>query len=961
MQPTTVEYMADIHNGFALCKLRQVYNINIDDIDEASYQFPVDYNSAFCDLIIKTPRNEIKGIVREKSEAKEIYNQAKRTGLSAYLAEETDDDRDIYKLSMCNMIKGDTIVVEYTYVTELEYDNGQNIFYVPSFISQRYGGKFIPSPTHNISMEILLNNNPTSLQCSVPDVCISVDDNRLVLKYSFDQPLDKDIEIKFANDFEEKAYKFEYDGYDIAIMQFIPSKTNNLNSPTKDIVFVLDCSGSMNGDRINNAKKAIIHCLNKLKNQNYQFNILKYGSKTELYSSHMLSTTGEEITKAIEYCQNINANMGGTETLKALQYCLSLSKSAILITDGDTSDNNALHSLCKKFDCLSILGIGSGINRGNIVDMAKRGSGIARFCQNSGNIIKNIETIFKSMTYSFIRNYSVRWEGDASNSLSSSDPIIYENHNTVYSINWNKNKGENIFIDGSDITFRMTDSNTDIDQKYLGALAAKRIIQCNTIGGLFTKEKLVDLAVRFNIITQHTSMIAVDKDSDHINDSLHNIPKNNDSDNLKESIHPSLACLFLPKFDKDSDQDLYNSITSDPNDTTTFDPTFNMVHNKNNNVCASSQDKSTDYLFDYFMNESKFNEQVTSDTATNTIGSSLKNATHDIRGNIPNPVSMQSLMYEDASVNPNLKYLKSGTTGHSIKQLFAPTGAISYGPNVKMPVQQVYNINLPGPAGGHTHLNKIYENILPRTTTRETTVEIPHNNFITPVEQLQGGNNYQDIARTTIKETTCSIPWNTHVTSINQQQRSSNPFDSIRTTMKEVTVQTPANNVNTHIFTKKDYYIHSIPQRPCETKQNVVPDRNTENLCNMVEKMSYRIKNDHIQTSDAEYLYNILENISDETVTIIKNQNIDKIFNHFDFQVGLFKKSVWEDMVGMDKINEFVTIKNDRYALTVLILYFSHKIWLCNNFEKYFSNAMCNKIFSELINNKKYNLTKFFR
>lgn len=45
--------------------------------------------------------------------------------------------------------------------------------------------------------------------------------------------------------------------------------------------------------------------------------------------------------------------------------------------------------------------------------------------------------------------------------------------------------------------------------------------------------------------------------------------------------------------------------------------------------------------------------------------------------------------------------------------LYAPTGAVSYIPNTQMPIQQVYNINLPGPTGGHVRMNKIYENILP--------------------------------------------------------------------------------------------------------------------------------------------------------------------------------------------------------------------------------------------------------
>ena len=49
----------------------------------------------------------------------------------------------------------------------------------------------------------------------------------------------------------------------------------------------------------------------------------------------------------------------------------------------------------------------------------------------------------------------------------------------------------------------------------------------------------------------------------------------------------------------------------------------------------------------------------------------------------------------------------------AFQHLFAPTSAVSYGPNVKIPMQQVYNINLPGPTGGHVEMSKIYENVLP--------------------------------------------------------------------------------------------------------------------------------------------------------------------------------------------------------------------------------------------------------
>ena len=114
IQPTSAEYHADVHDRFALCKLKQTFMIlSTEDIAEATYQFPVDYNSAFYELIVTTPREKIIGIVKEKNEARNIYETAKKEGRQAFLTEESATDRDIYKLSMGNLLQGDQIVVEY--------------------------------------------------------------------------------------------------------------------------------------------------------------------------------------------------------------------------------------------------------------------------------------------------------------------------------------------------------------------------------------------------------------------------------------------------------------------------------------------------------------------------------------------------------------------------------------------------------------------------------------------------------------------------------------------------------------------------------------------------------------------------------------------------------------------------------------------------------------------------------
>ena len=62
---------------------------------------------------------------------------------------------------------------------------------------------------------------------------------------------------------------------------------------------------------------------------------------------------------------------------------------------------------------------------------------------------------------------------------------------------------------------------------------------------------------------------------------------------------------------------------------------------------------------------------------------------------------------------PTINLAGKRFSADSYPLLFSPTSAVSWGPNVKMPVQQVYNINLPGPTGGHVEMRRIWENILP--------------------------------------------------------------------------------------------------------------------------------------------------------------------------------------------------------------------------------------------------------
>ena len=515
IQPSNVEYNVNINDRFAVCQLKQKFHITTDRVTEASYQFPVDYNAAFCDLLIKTPREEIKGVINEKAVAKKMYDQAKSSGRQAFLAEESKDDRDIYKLSMCNLLKGDDVTITYTYVTEVAFNNNRNIFYIPSFISPRYGGEVIVAGEHAVKSVITINNRSLkNLSCTSPNISVDFNDGFVCLTYQSDKPLDTDVEITYDATYENKAYKFTVDEYTMAMAQIVPTFSPIDKAVSQNVMFVLDRSYSMQGEnRILNSRTAIIHCLKKMlaesetKGKSYHFNILSFGSNYNFYKPEMIEINSTTVAEAVAYCEKMEADLGGTEMQSAMTACLTKCRTAIMLTDGDVTKTKELHKLCCRFDLLSILGIGSGINRANLDDMAKYGSGIAIYSQNSSNIGINVNLIFSTLGTSALKNPSLNWFVNPNN-LVLARSILSDRPNNIYAIMTDSN-AETFELGDIGIKMPLKPLDIPIDPKYLGCLIAKRIVQENEISSTFTQEKMVDLAIKFNIITPHTSLIAV--------------------------------------------------------------------------------------------------------------------------------------------------------------------------------------------------------------------------------------------------------------------------------------------------------------------------------------------------------------------------------------------------------------------------------------------------------------------
>ncbi len=561
VQPSSAFYKVEIRDKFAYCKLVQQFDLDQkEDITSAEYKFPLDFNSALVGLQVRTPRETIQGFLKEKVEAKKIFDEGKKEGKQVFMAREHDSDPDIVVLQLANILGDDKLTITYDYVTEVSYAGPKGVFYIPTFISPRYRGECIPRPDNKIKCIIEVNNILETVQTATPNITtrFNLADKKMIFEYTSTGIIEKDIEILFDVDIATRSHKFESKGHTFVMTHFMPAI--KFEKVEREMVFILDCSGSMEGERIRNSSQAILHCMKLMQadSAEHRFTIIRYGNEPVPVSHRMIkSTNKEKMVEMIALCSNLNADLGGTETHKALQETLKFCKKALLITDGDTSDNESLHKLCSEFIVLNVLGIGSGINRQNITNMARSGHGIALFNQGGSDTTSNVETLFGGLLYPPITSVTTNLDLPASlptHSLTSGETVskvIKKNLQTNYPVIPNQFNTIYGMIDGNpylgELCIKGKNSQCTIDERFpftslpdemkdqLACLIAKRLIQQNPD---LDKETVVELATKFNIMTQHTSFVAVSDQKVEIKEPKYSIS----ASTVQE--HEGLECCF---------------------------------------------------------------------------------------------------------------------------------------------------------------------------------------------------------------------------------------------------------------------------------------------------------------------------------------------------------------------------------------------------------------------------------
>ncbi len=452
----------DVSGPVARVKVTQRFQNPSKGWVEGTYVFPLPENSAVDELKMQIGDRFIEGQIKPRQEAREIYEQAKAEGKKAALLEQQRPN--IFTNQVANIGPGETIVVQIEYQQAVHQSGGEFSLRFPMVVAPRYNpapvvqtvefnngaGFAVPSdPVPNrekIEAPVLdprenAKINPVALTVNLKagfplgdvksafhdvDIKQDGDQNRVISLKGDSVPADKDFELTWkaapgktpsAGLFREVLNGKTY------LLAFVtpPATPDASTTPLKrEVVFVIDNSGSMSGESIAQAKESLALAISRL-GPDDRFNVIRFDDTMTDYFGGLVGATPDNREKAIAYVRGLTAD-GGTEMLPALEDALrnqgSVANGAlrqvVFLTDGAIGNEQQLFMEItnNRSDArVFTVGIGSAPNSYFMTKAAELGRGTFTHIGSTDQVASRMGELFAKLQNPAMTDIAATFDG----------------------------------------------------------------------------------------------------------------------------------------------------------------------------------------------------------------------------------------------------------------------------------------------------------------------------------------------------------------------------------------------------------------------------------------------------------------------------------------------------------------------------------------------------------------------
>jgi Ca-activated chloride channel homolog len=529
-----VQIQADLYETLAMVAATHHYINNGSANIEAVYTFPLPSDAVLLDMRLVVGDRNLIGQIIPKQQAEDRYEDAVAEGdLPAMLQ---NPSPGIYTLNIANIQPGERIMISFTYGLFLMSQGHDLRFTLPTTIAPRYGdpGKAglvehqVPETNflaeNRYSLTFVVHGQMASAAITSPshDVRLEQMDNTVRMLFTQSSAMmDRDFVLTIAApDMNHSTLMWDRDGDSHLLWaSFHPHLDMKCDAEARALVMVVDCSGSMAGDSIDQAKNAAKNILKSLQPQDY-FNIVAFGSNHKSSFRRMKKVDRVNLVDAMDFIGNLQADMGGTELEKALKWALGhtcknvSTQDILLITDGEVWNIDDVSNLATKGRRrIFSIGVGSSPAESLLKNLSARTGGACEFVfpgeSMTEKILRHVSRIYSPR----IKTVDIRWPSRSEKTFPETLQAVFDG-DTVHVFGWFAGRLESGVVglslnlsEGQAMQISAGDIEISQNCKTPGLIA--RMAAARQLAEMIDTEAATELAVKHQLLSRYTHCLAI--------------------------------------------------------------------------------------------------------------------------------------------------------------------------------------------------------------------------------------------------------------------------------------------------------------------------------------------------------------------------------------------------------------------------------------------------------------------
>ena len=523
---------------------------------EAKYVFPGSTRAAVHGMNVRLADRLITAKIREKQQAKIEYDAAKQEGKTAALLEQHLPN--VFQMNVANIMPGDDVKVELRYTELLLPTDGNYQFVFPTVVGPRYNSPQSGQANANWVAQPILpqgQNTPTSAAAPAFDIHVTLNtpigvkevrsSSHTISSYTEQggatvvglnptaEPTnnrDFILNYRLAGDKIETGvmlYKGQDENFFLAMVE--PPKAPAATAITpREYIFVVDISGSMHGFPLDTAKGVLRELIGSLRPSD-TFNVLLFSGSNSFLNPTSVPATKANIDQAIRTIDQQGGG-GSTELIPALKRVYAqpknadVSRTVVVVTDGYvTVEREAFELVRNNLSSANVFsfGIGSSVNRHLMEGLARAGMGEPFIITKPAEAAEQAARFRKMIDSPVLTNVKVRFEGlDVYDVEPRQLPDLLAQRPLIVFGKWKGEAKGKLVVEGNTAngplqnSLPITAANTDTAalrhlwaRHRIAALSDQEALE----GGSAAKDAITDLGLKYSLLTQYTSFLAVDQ------------------------------------------------------------------------------------------------------------------------------------------------------------------------------------------------------------------------------------------------------------------------------------------------------------------------------------------------------------------------------------------------------------------------------------------------------------------